>query len=343
MINSGDYRVKFCAMSHQREQPKAAVVNRKLRELSLKSENRLCADCGARDPKFASANIGVFICLKCCTVHRNLGESISKVLSLTLDKWSDDEVNFMVEVGGNSHANAIYEAFLPKGYRKPRNESSIDERTNFIRAKYEEQEFIKPSLRILSIAPSRSSSHFSTPGNDSRTVMEPQSSKRTADTREFGGNLKVKVVSGRNLAVRDMVTSDPYVVLSLGQQKVQTSVVKSNLNPDWNEEFQLKVPQLYGPLKLQVYDYDTFSADDIMGEAEVDIQPLMTAATAFGDTELLSDMQVGRWLKTSDNALVEDSPINIVSGKIRQEISLKLQNVESGEIHLHLEWLPLDQ
>ena len=28
----------------------------------------------------------------------------------------------------------------------------------------------------------------------------------------------MKVVSGRNLAVRDMVTSDPYVVLSLGQQ-----------------------------------------------------------------------------------------------------------------------------
>lgn len=38
------------------------------------------------------------------------------------------------------------------------------------------------------------------------------------DTREFIGNLKVKVVSGRNLAVRDMVTSDPYVVLILGQQ-----------------------------------------------------------------------------------------------------------------------------
>ena len=58
---------------------------------------------------------------------------VLQVLSLTLDTWSDEEVNFMVEVGGNSHANAIYEAFLPKGYRKPRNESSIDERTNFIR------------------------------------------------------------------------------------------------------------------------------------------------------------------------------------------------------------------
>lgn len=91
-----------------------------------------------------------------------------------------------------------------------------------------------------------------------------------------------------------------------------------------------------------MYDYDTFSADDIMGEAEADIQPLVTAAMAFGEAELLSDMQVGRWLRTRDNALVEDSPINLVGGKIRQEISLKLQNVESGEITLQLEWVPLD-
>lgn len=58
---------------------------------------------------------------------------IFQVLSLTLDKWSDDEIDFMVEVGGNSYANAIYEAFLPREYAKPRPDSSIDERTKFIR------------------------------------------------------------------------------------------------------------------------------------------------------------------------------------------------------------------
>jgi hypothetical protein len=33
-------------------------------------------------------------------------------------------------------------------------------------------------------------------------------------------------------------------------QKAQTSVIKANLNPVWNEELKLSVPQQYGPLKL---------------------------------------------------------------------------------------------
>ena len=35
---------------------------------------------------------------------------------------------------------------------------------------------------------------------------------------EFVGLVKVNVVKGTNLAVRDMMTSDPYVILALGQQ-----------------------------------------------------------------------------------------------------------------------------
>ncbi|BAH93623.1 Os06g0609450 [Oryza sativa Japonica Group] len=52
---------------------------RKLKELLHKSENRICADCSSPDPKWASANIGVFICLKCSGIHRSLGTHISKV------------------------------------------------------------------------------------------------------------------------------------------------------------------------------------------------------------------------------------------------------------------------
>lgn len=35
---------------------------------------------------------------------------------------------------------------------------------------------------------------------------------------EFIGMLKVKVLKGTNLAVRDVLSSDPYIVLKLGKQ-----------------------------------------------------------------------------------------------------------------------------
>ncbi|KAL1167156.1 hypothetical protein V6Z11_A06G247000 [Gossypium hirsutum] len=300
-----------------------SAANGRLKNLMNQTDNRICADCGARDPKWASANIGVFICLKCCGVHRSLGARISKVLSVQLDEWSDEDIDAMIEVGGNSSANAIYEAYIPEGYSKPGPDSTHDERSRFIR---------KSSASIQS--------SFSTKILDSFRI---KSSKEPETVVEYIGLLKVKVIKGINLAIRDMMTSDPYVVLTLGKQTIQTAVIKSNLNPVWNVELMLSVPQNFGPVKLQVYDYDTFSADDIMGEAEIDIQPLITSAMAYGDPEMFSNMQIGKWLKSQDNALIEDSIVNIIDGKVKQQVSIKLQNVECGEIYLQLEWLPLDQ
>nr|GMD94760.1 Calcium-dependent ARF-type GTPase activating protein family [Ipomoea batatas]GME00390.1 Calcium-dependent ARF-type GTPase activating protein family [Ipomoea batatas] len=307
-----------------------------MRDLLVQSDNRVCADCGGHDPKWASANIGVFICLKCCGVHRSLGAHISKVLSVTMDEWTDDEIDGMIDIGGNASANSIYEAYFPNGISKPGPDASHDQRAKFIRAKYERQEFLKPSLRIKSAPKSSLQTSLS------RKAMDTfrSSSSHMEGTVEFIGMLKVIVLKGTNLAVRDMLSSDPYVILTLGNEKVQTTSMRSNLNPVWNEVLTLSVPQNYGSIKLEVYDYDTFSADDIMGEAEIDIQPLITSAMAFGDTSMFSDMQIGKWLKSDNNALIEDSAVNITDGKVKQEVSLKLQNVESGEIYLDIEWIP---
>ncbi|CAM8977847.1 unnamed protein product [Rhodiola kirilowii] len=312
---------------------------KRLKDLLLQSDNRYCADCGAPDPKWASSNIGVFICLKCSGVHRSLGTHISKVLSVSLDKWSDEEIESMIEVGGNAAANAVYEAFLPDGFSKPSPDAGHEERMNFIRSKYELQEFLKPSLRILSTNSVKSSLQ-----SDSKETMDGSNSfsQRMEGMVEFIGIVKVKVVKGTNLAIKDMRSSDPYVVLTLGQQKLQTTVKQSNLNPVWNEDLMLSVPDEYGSIKLSVYDHDTFSAHDIMGEAEIDIQPLITSATALGDIESFENMQIGKWLKSDDNALINDSIINIVDGKVKQEVLLRLQNVECGELELELEWIPLD-
>ncbi|AET04392.2 ADP-ribosylation factor GTPase-activating protein AGD10 [Medicago truncatula] len=312
---------------------------RRLKDLLVQKDNRFCADCSAPDPKWASANIGVFVCLKCCGVHRSLGTHISKILSVTLDEWSNDEIDAMMEVGGNASANSIYEAFIPEGYTKPGPDASHEERAKFIRSKYERQEFLKHSLRILSTKSKRQTS-FSKKIMDS--FRKSSGSKNMEGMVEFIGMLKVKVVKGTNLAIRDMRTSDPYVVLKLGQQTVQTTVIRSNLNPVWNEELMLSVPQQFGPISLEVFDHDLFSADDIMGEAQIDLQPLINSAMAFGDTGMFDDMRIGKWLRSNDNALIEDSIVNIIDGKVKQEMFIKLQNVECGELNLELEWMSLD-
>nr|XP_043620321.1 ADP-ribosylation factor GTPase-activating protein AGD12-like [Erigeron canadensis] len=261
------------------------------------------------------------------------------VLSVTLDEWTDEDIEAMVEVGGNSFANSIYEAHIPEGVSKPGPDASIQQRTQFIRSKYELQEFLKPNLKIssknsqadtLQGSPSKKMS-FRAPSSGSNAIQKPVTI----------GHVKITILQGANLAVRDMLSSDPYVVVSLGEQKAQTTIQKSNLNPIWNEELMLSIPEDYGPIKLQVFDYDTFSADDIMGEAEIDIQPMLTSAMAYGDASQFGDMQIGKWLQSHDNALLEDSTVNIIDGKVKQEVSLQLQNVESGIIYLEVEWIPL--
>lgn len=52
---------------------------------------------------------------------------------MTLDEWTDEEVEAMVEVGGNSAVNSIYEAHIPEGVSKPGPDASHEQRTKFIR------------------------------------------------------------------------------------------------------------------------------------------------------------------------------------------------------------------
>lgn len=48
-------------------------------ELLREDENKYCADCEAKQPRWASWNLGVFLCIRCAGIHRNLGVHLTKV------------------------------------------------------------------------------------------------------------------------------------------------------------------------------------------------------------------------------------------------------------------------
>ena len=43
-------------------------------------------------PRWASWNLGIFLCIRCAGIHRNLGVHISRVKSVNLDSWTPEQV-----------------------------------------------------------------------------------------------------------------------------------------------------------------------------------------------------------------------------------------------------------
>ena len=108
-----------------------------------KKENALCADCPSRSPRWASINLGVFICITCSGIHRGLGVHISKVRSTNLDTWFPEQVEFMTKMG-NKKANEYWEAKLAPDFKKP-SESDRRGLEDFIRAKYGRSAYALPN------------------------------------------------------------------------------------------------------------------------------------------------------------------------------------------------------
>uniref|UniRef100_A0A915IM70 Arf-GAP domain-containing protein n=1 Tax=Romanomermis culicivorax TaxID=13658 RepID=A0A915IM70_ROMCU len=135
-MSSGHHLSKKDSSSNlkKQEQDKLQMI---LNDLLKEEENKYCADCEAKGPRWASWNLGVFLCIRCAGIHRNLGVHVSKVKSVNLDSWTPEQVQ-SIRVFGNSVAKAVYEAYLPEHFRRPQTDGSLE---TFIRAKYEQKRY----------------------------------------------------------------------------------------------------------------------------------------------------------------------------------------------------------
>uniref|UniRef100_A0A8C2JYK9 Extended synaptotagmin-like protein 1b n=1 Tax=Cyprinus carpio TaxID=7962 RepID=A0A8C2JYK9_CYPCA len=96
---------------------------------------------------------------------------------------------------------------------------------------------------------------------------------------------------------------DPYVKIQIGGETFKSQVMKENLNPTWNEMYEVVLTQLPGQeLTLEVFDKDMDMNDDFMGRLKMNL------------SDIISSEYINEWFTLSD--------------------------VKRGRVHLALEWLP---
>ncbi|XP_061085599.1 stromal membrane-associated protein 1-like isoform X1 [Conger conger] len=155
-----------------------AILSKMLRE----EDNKYCADCEAKGPRWASWNLGVFICIRCAGIHRNLGVHISRVKSVNLDQWTAEQIQSIQDMG-NTRARQMYEASLPENFRRPQTDQSVE---FFIRDKYERKKYHDKNAPSVTSKSSDAVAPVSSPSSQvaERSKLEKEKEKKEEKRRE---------------------------------------------------------------------------------------------------------------------------------------------------------------
>jgi hypothetical protein len=120
--------------SRSADDRKPEMTMKVLRELADNPTNSRCADCKkptkasqwaslSRSPSFLQVTelmsdlrgkpMVIFLCIRCCGLHRGLGTHISKPRGINLDHWSPESIALAYK-WGNQRGNEIWERLKPE-------------------------------------------------------------------------------------------------------------------------------------------------------------------------------------------------------------------------------------
>ncbi|XP_061014601.1 multiple C2 and transmembrane domain-containing protein 2 isoform X2 [Dama dama] len=94
------------------------------------------------------------------------------------------------------------------------------------------------------------------------------------------GILQVKVLKAVDLLAADFSgKSDPFCLLELGNDRLQTHTIYKNLNPEWNKVFTFPVKDIHDVLEVTVFDEDGDKPPDFLGKVAIPLLSIRDGQT----------------------------------------------------------------
>ncbi|KAM8784028.1 multiple C2 and transmembrane domain-containing protein 2 isoform 2-T2 [Rhynchonycteris naso] len=94
------------------------------------------------------------------------------------------------------------------------------------------------------------------------------------------GILQVKVLKAVDLLAADFSgKSDPFCLLELGNDRLQTHTIYKTLNPEWNQVFTFPVKDVHDVLEVTVFDEDGDKPPDFLGKVSIPLLSIRDGQT----------------------------------------------------------------
>ncbi|KAL0979782.1 hypothetical protein UPYG_G00189590 [Umbra pygmaea] len=101
-------------------------------------------------------------------------------------------------------------------------------------------------------------------------ILQRYSVLRSFHNLKDVGVVQVKVIRAEGLMAADVTgKSDPFCVVELSNDRLQTHTVYKNLNPEWNKVFTFNVKDIHSVLEVTVYDEDRDRSADFLGKVAI--------------------------------------------------------------------------
>ncbi|KAL9599585.1 MAG: hypothetical protein Q9219_003741 [cf. Caloplaca sp. 3 TL-2023] len=135
---------------------------------------------------------------------------------------------------------------------------------------------------------------------------------RSAEGR--GLLLKTTVLRARNLAAKDKSgTSDPFLIVTLGDAKESTPIISKNLNPEWNVSFDLPVIGIQSLLLEAVcWDKDRMGKD-YLGEFDIALEDIFDNGRT---------VQEPKWYTLKSKRKGEKKKGTAISGEVQMQFTM---------------------